>query len=211
MKIGIMGGTFNPIHNGHLLIAENAYHQYGLDQIVFLPAGIPPHKQHMGILDKDHRCAMIDLAIENIPYFRLDRREVDAAQISYTYLTLTQLKEENPEDEFFFIMGADSLAYFDKWKNPKIILNKATVLAAVRDEFDTGALKQEIKRITDKLGGNIGFITTPEFDVSSQNIRNRVACGQSIRFLVPDKVRDYILYHNLYGTPTESSDKRLER
>lgn len=200
MKIGIMGGTFNPIHNGHLLIAENAYHQHQLDQILFMPAGIPPHKQHLGILNKEQRCAMIEAAIEGISYFKLDRREVDACEISYTYLTLSLLKEEQPQDEFYFIMGADSLAYFDQWKNPDIILQKATVLAAVRDGFDTGALRTQSQRITQKLGGQIGFITTPEFDVSSKDIRNRVASGQSIRFLVPDQVREYILKQNLYTT-----------
>lgn len=200
MRIGIMGGTFNPIHNGHLLIAENAFQQFHMDQILFLPAGLPPHKQNMGVLNKEHRCAMIQAAIEEIPYFQLDRREVDAAEISYTYKTLMQLHEEHPQDQFFFIMGADSLAYFDHWKNPDIILKHATVLAAVRDEYDREALKQKSLQITEQLGGEIGFISTPEFDVSSQNIRTRVSEGQSIRFLVPEKVRQYIIEQQLYTT-----------
>lgn len=204
MKIGIMGGTFNPIHNGHLLIAENAFHQYQMDKLIFLPAGIPPHKQNAGILDKEHRCAMIQAAIEDISYFQLDRREVDSLEISYTYKTLTKLKEEHPRDEFYFIMGADSLAYFDHWKYPDIILKHAMVLVAVRNSYDQAALKQEIIRITEKLGGKIGYITTPEFDVSSQNIRERILGGQSIRFLVPDKVQQYIISHNLYKNLSSS-------
>ena len=111
-KIGIMGGTFNPIHNGHLLIAENARWQFGLDQICFLPAGIPPHKQNLMVLDGHSRCEMVQLAIEDNPDFYLSDYEVQRTEPSYTYLTLEYLKQKYPEDTLYFIMGADSLRDF---------------------------------------------------------------------------------------------------
>ncbi len=198
MRIGIMGGTFNPIHNGHLLIAENAYHQFELDKVLFMPAGIPPHKQNQGILDGEIRCSLVEAAISDISYFELDEREVNCNEISYTYRTLAKMKEEHPADDFFFIMGADSLLYFDKWVKPDEILRYATVLVAVRDSVDVTMLKNKMNSITAELGGTMGFITTPEFDVSSKEIRNRISKSNSIRFLVPEMVRRNILDNNLY-------------
>lgn len=198
MKIGIMGGTFNPIHNGHLLIAENAHDQFDLDEVWFMPAGIPPHKQNMGILDKEIRCELILQAIKDVTYFSLERREVDDAKISYTYLTLTDLKDEYPENEFYFIMGADSLAYFDKWKKPDIILEKAAILVAVRDELDTENVNDKIEQIKKIYNGNIFPIVTPNFCVSSAEIRRRIETGRSIRFLVPEAVQKIIKEQNLY-------------
>jgi len=198
MRIGIMGGTFNPIHNGHLLIAENAYHQFHLDKILFMVAGNPPHKTNLTVVDSSHRCQMVKEAILNVPYFELDEREVHNQRLSYTYLTLTELKQSHPEDEFFFIMGADSLLYFEKWRNPEIILEKATVLIAVRDMVDSDKVLSTAKGITKKLGGTMDLIQTPMFDVSSNNIRSRIANKDTVRYLLPDSVIDYIKKNNLY-------------
>ncbi|MCR4955872.1 MAG: nicotinate-nucleotide adenylyltransferase [Lachnospiraceae bacterium] len=198
MRIGIMGGTFNPIHNGHLLIAENAYHQFHLDKILFMVAGNPPHKTNLTVVDSSHRCQMVKEAILNVPYFELDEREVHNQRLSYTYLTLTELKQSHPEDEFFFIMGADSLLYFEKWRNPEIILEKATVLIAVRDMVDSDKVLSTAKEITKKLGGTMDLIQTPMFDVSSNNIRSRIANKDTVRYLLPDSVIDYIKKNNLY-------------
>lgn len=198
MKIGIMGGTFNPIHNGHLLIAEHAHDQFQLDEVWFMPAGVPPHKQNMGIMPKDIRCRLIKAAIKDVSYFSLCRREVDSTEISYTYKTLTQLTLDFPEDEFYFIMGADSLAYFDKWKAPDIILSKATILAAVRDEMDLDEVNYKIGKIKEQFTGNIFPIITPSFNVSSAEIRKRLSEGRSTRFLVPEAVWTIINDQNLY-------------
>lgn len=198
MRIGIMGGTFNPIHNGHLLIAENAYDQFHLDKVLFVPAGIPPHKQQLEILDKELRCAMIEAAIGNVPYFKLDRREIDSMEISYTAATLTQLSIEQPDNTFYFIMGADSLAYLDKWRSPEIILSHATILAAVRDTMETEQLNAEIHRITQLIPGDIKPIYTPTFNVSSKEIRQRIKDHRSIRYLVPESVDRFITEKKLY-------------
>lgn len=199
MKIGIMGGTFNPIHNGHLLIAEHAYDQFDLDQVWFMPAGIPPHKRNDGILDGDTRCKMVEKAICNVDYFQLCRKEVDSTEISYTYKTLTELSEEYKEVQWYFIMGADSLAYFDKWREPGIILEKATILVAVRDNMDLQEeVEKEISRIKGLLSGEIYSINTPVFNVSSREIRERAKQGRSTRFLVPDEVWNFMNEQEIY-------------
>ncbi|MBE5906908.1 MAG: nicotinate-nucleotide adenylyltransferase [Lachnospiraceae bacterium] len=198
MKVGIFGGTFNPIHNGHLLIAENAYTQFQLDKVVFLPAGIPPHKQSMGILDGKRRIEMVASAIKDIPYFTYDPIEVEQQCVNYTYQTLYTLKQTHDSWDLYFIMGADSLLYFDKWVKPDAILQQATILAAVRDGVDTTDLQEKIESIRRQYSGNLGIIHTPEFNVSSHDIRKRVADKQSIRFLVPEAVRTIIQEEKLY-------------
>ena len=204
-KIGIMGGTFNPIHNGHLLIAENARWQFGLDQICFLPAGIPPHKQNLMVLDGHSRCAMVQLAIEDNPDFYLSEYEVQRTEPSYTYLTLEYLKQKHPEDELYFIMGADSLRDFATWRNPKRISELCHILVAVRDTLEEESLTTLAKELKQQLGTRIGILNTPNVAFASHEIRMRVNRGQSIRYMVPEKVRAYINDHHFYTTP-EISD-----
>ena len=168
LKIGIMGGTFDPIHYGHLMIAENAAEQFGLDQIWFMPNGNPPHKRNSNITSAEHRCAMVELAIAGNPRFTLSRREVDADGVCYTYETLASLHEECPDDRFYFIMGADSLSEFESWRNPDIICQNAVILAAVRDLTDDGALQDQIRHLTEKYQAEIFRIQTPNFSISSR-------------------------------------------
>lgn len=198
LKIGIMGGTFDPIHYGHLMIAENAAEQFGLDQIWFMPNGNPPHKRNSNITSAEHRCAMVELAITGNPRFTLSRREVDADGVCYTYETLASLHKECPDDRFYFIMGADSLSEFESWRNPDIICQNAVILAAVRDLTDDGALQDQIRHLTEKYQAEIFRIQTPNFSISSHNIRKRCAEQTSIRYLLPDRVREYIAVNNLY-------------
>lgn len=199
MKVGIFGGTFNPIHNGHLLIAENAYSQYQLDKVVFLPTGRSPHKRDDSVLDGNKRCEMVAKAIQDIPYFTYDRTEIESENVNYTYKTLEFFSAKHPNWELYFIMGADSLLYFDKWVKPEEILKNATVLTAVRDAVMLSDMEKKMEEITAKLGGNMGAILTPEFNVSSHDIRNRVKEKMSIRFLVPEEVRSFILEERLYN------------
>lgn len=198
MKIGILGGTFNPIHFGHLLIAQNALDQFGLDKIWFMPAAIPPHKQEQDILEARHRMQMILRAVEDNPAFELNPRELLQGGVSYTYQTLEALKNECPDNEYFFILGADSLKKFKTWKNPEKILQDTIILAAVRDHVVNEEINGIIAEITNEMGGIIKQIYTPEFNVSSHEIRDRVKKGHSIRYLVPDAVAEYILSQNLY-------------
>ena len=197
-RIGIMGGTFNPVHIGHLLIAEQSYHEYGLDYILFMPAGHPPHKQQQNIIKNEDRLAMLLLATDEVPYFHVSDYELKKPGLSYTYETLSYLTKRAPENEYYFIMGADSVKDLESWRHPEIILNLAHILAAVRGDTDIEALKYEAERIKDKYAAKISLLGAPELDISSRELRERVALGASIRFMVPEKVRNYIYDHHLY-------------
>lgn len=198
MRIGILGGTFNPIHLGHLLIAENAFEQFKLDRVNIMPAHISPFKLDTKVLDKEHRKKIIELSIADNPHFVMDPREIDSDSISYTYLTLSDMKANNPEDELFFILGADSLKTIKNWRNPQIIFDNATVLAAVRDNDDINDLKSYADEIKALFDGNVGFIKTPTYDVSSTDIRRRIASGESVRYMICDAAIEYITDNNLY-------------
>ena len=198
MRIGILGGTFNPIHLGHLLIAENAFEQFKLDRVNIMPAYISPFKIDTKVLDKEHRKKIIELSIADNPHFVMDPREIDSDSISYTYLTLSDMKANNPEDEFFFILGADSLKTIKNWRNPQIIFDNATVLAAVRDNDDIDDLKCYADELKALFNGNVGFIKTPTYDVSSTDIRRRIASGESVRYMICDAAIEYITDNNLY-------------
>lgn len=198
MRIGILGGTFNPIHLGHLLIAENAYEQFKLDRVNIMPAHISPFKLDTKVLDKEDRKKIIELSIADNPHFVMDPREIDSDSISYTYLTLSDMKANNPEDELFFILGADSLKTIKNWRNPQIIFDNATVLAAVRDNDDIDDLKRYADEIKALFNGNVGFIKTPTYDVSSTDIRRRIASGESVRYMICDAAIEYITDNNLY-------------
>ena len=197
-KIGIFGGTFNPVHYGHLMIAENACEQFGLEQVIFLPTGHSPHKPFMGEDMIRHRCHMVELAIADNPLFGISYREIEHNGISYTYETLRLMKEEHPDMECYFILGADSLFDFVLWRHPEMICREAVILAAVRDELNEKRVDEQISYLSRHLGGQIYRLNTPNFNVSSKSIRERVGQGQNIRYLVPDTVAAYIQENSLY-------------
>lgn len=194
-----MGGTFNPVHYGHLLIAENAYEQYNLDEVIFLPNGTSPHKDLSQILSAGHRMEMIKLAIADNAHFSLSDYEVKKGGVSYTYLTVSDFCAMYPDCELHFIMGADSLAYFDSWKHPEQISRQCMILAAVRDELNMDGLLPIRKTLYEKYGTRIEFISTPNFSVSSRIIRKRLEEHRSVRYLVPDAVEQYIKTHQIYN------------
>ena len=198
-KIGIMGGAFDPIHYGHLLIAENAAEQYGLDQVYFMPTGQSPLKAKRHITDAAHRCEMIQLAIADNPRFRLSTQEIDNEGTSYTYRTLERLKEKHPMDQFFFIMGGDSLKDFETWRYPERIVRAACVLASVRDDVEGDAFRKQLEYLRERFGTEAIFpLSTPNYEVSSHGIRTLTEQGQTIRYMVPESVRAYIEEHGLY-------------
>lgn len=197
-KTGIMGGTFDPIHYGHLLIAENAREQFGLEHVVFVPSGHSPHKDVSRILSGRQRCEMVRLAIADSPYFSCSDYEVTKQDVSYTYLTLQAFAEHFPENKFYFIMGADSLADFDSWMHPEEISRLSTILAAVRDELNIKSLLPIREYLKQKYGAKIKFINTPGFSVSSRLIRQRIMECRSIRYLVPDAVEQYLKENKIY-------------
>lgn len=197
-KIGIMGGTFNPIHYGHLLIAENALDQLGLDEVRFLPNGTPPHKHGNEIIEAVHRLHMVACAIKERPGFIIDDSEITCDTISYTYLTMERFVESHPEHDYYLIMGGDSLYDFSTWKYPERICRCAVLAAAVRDEYQMQQLQTVAFELSKKMNAQITFIQSPNISVSSSEIRRRVSIGQSIRYQLPDSVLEYIMTNHLY-------------
>lgn len=203
-KIGIMGGTFNPVHNGHLLIAENAYEQLGLDEVRFIPTGRSPHKQGQEILSGRHRLRMVELAIEGNPAFLADDRELRSEELSYSYVTLQKMHEAAPEDELYFIMGGDSLRDFKTWYHPEGICAYAVLVAAIRDDCDRTHLMSYAQELNQLYSADVRLIQTPNLSVTSSELRRRVAAGESIRYQVPEAVRVYIEENHLYRSASSN-------
>lgn len=204
MKIGIMGGTFDPIHIGHLLLGEFAYENFHLDEIWFLPNGNPPHKttDESGV-SLDDRIEMVKLATDDVPYFRMNLYEASSKKHSYTYSTMRALREMYPEHEFFFILGADSLFSIEQWKNFREIFPSCTILAAMRDDKDTESMQAQIRYLNEKYGADIRLLQAPLVEISSTTIRRRAETGLSIRYMVPDVVSEYIQSNALYKIKSE--------
>jgi nicotinate-nucleotide adenylyltransferase len=198
-KVGIMGGTFDPIHVGHLILGENAYQQFGLDQILFMPSGNPPHKKEReGMASAKERVDMVSIAIADNPHFQLSLAEAYETGYTYTKETLTRLTEENPDTDYYFIMGADSLFDFEKWKEPQGICNLCTILAAVRNNVDMDAMDAQIAYLEGKYHGRIEKLDTPNVEISSGELRHHIAMKRSLRYYMPKGVADYIREHQLY-------------
>ncbi len=206
MRIGIMGGTFDPIHIGHLLLGEFAYEQFHLDEIWFLPNGNPPHKEMTDGKDAlKHRIEMVRLAVQETPHFRLSLHEARKRAHSYTYQTLQELRILHPEHEYFFILGADSLFSIEQWKHFEQIFPSCTILAAMRDEKDSNDMKQQIQYLTDRYRASVKLLKAPFLEISSTTIRERVAKGETIRYMVPDSVAEYIQKLQLYHKRKEET------
>lgn len=197
-KVGIMGGTFNPIHNRHLFLAEHACGQAGLDYVVFMPTRIPPHKPNENIVSADHRLNMTGLAIEGNPHFVLSDMEIKRSGTTYTADTLRILKENEPGTEYYFIVGADSFMAMLDWMEPRTIFELSTVIVGGRDQYTRQQLDEMAEHIKKSFSGRVIFLDMPLIEISSEMIRERVKTGKSIRYYVPDKVESYIIEHNLY-------------
>lgn len=200
-KIGIMGGTFNPIHFGHLLLAETAFHQFKLDEILIMPTKNPYYKKISNSVTEDDRVAMVELAIEDNQHFRLSKEELNREGTTYTVETLSHLTTKHPDYEYYFIMGADSLYHIESWKDTEKILEMATIVVAGRAGTGT-SLSSQIEYIENKYDATIYRLNSPVLEISSNDIRRRVRDGESIRYLLPSKVVDYIYEHNLYQPDT---------
>lgn len=200
MKIGIMGGTFNPIHNGHMILAETALHQYHLDCIWFMPSGLPAHKSNAELLPAKERFHMVELAIAEKNDFLASSYEIDRPGFTYTADTLTSLKRDYPADDFFFIIGGDSLMKFHQWVKPEVISSHATLLAAGRNGYSVEELRLQAEKLNYLYQTNILFLDMPELHISSNEIR--VLCKEmqfdKIKQYVPDVVADYIIKKCLY-------------
>ncbi len=197
-RVGIMGGTFNPIHLGHLIIAEAAYEAYKLDEVLFVPSGVSYMKDQSEILDAKKRVHMTGLAIEDNPHFALSTIEIDRDGNSYSYETLETLRKQNPNTEYFFLVGSDTLFALETWKHPEILLPSCTILVAVRDGVPMEKMQEHAKYLEEKFGGSINLLTTPNIEISATDIRNRLADGRDVKYFVPDSVLDFIHKYDLY-------------
>lgn len=200
-KVGIMGGTFNPIHLGHMLVAENAYETFGLDEILFVPSGIPYMKED--VLDAKTRITMTGIAIEDNSHFALSTIEVDRDGNSYSYETIRDLKAANPNIEYYFIVGADSLFKMDKWKCPEKIFKEVTILVAKRLGHEDDELDAKIAELKEKYDAAIRMLPISCTDISSTSIREKVRKHQSIRYMVHYRVIEYIEKNHIYWSDEE--------
>lgn len=199
MKIGIMGGTFDPIHKGHLMLGEHAYKQYGLDKVWFMPNGTPPHKDNAKIgTSAKNRMEMVELAIAGRDGFELQTYEILNQETNYSFKTMEYFTSVYPEDEFYFIIGADSLFAFETWKNPDRLLKTCIILAAYRDDKSTNEMMAQIEYLNHKYSADIRLLNTPNVDISSSEIRSMLQDEESIREMVPEAVYRYIKENQLY-------------
>lgn len=197
-KTGILGGTFNPIHNGHLLLAETARDEFGLENVLFIPSGCSYMKNQSEILPGNLRSRMVSLAIADNPYFSMTNMEIEREGNSYTYETLAELRRISPDTVFYYIIGADTLFTMETWKHPELIFGQAVILAAVRDDFRQQELKAQILYLHQKYGADIRLLHAGNVQISSTIIRRKRKENQSIRYLVQEPVRKFIEENDLY-------------
>jgi nicotinate-nucleotide adenylyltransferase len=188
-RLGVMGGTFDPIHVGHLVTAEEALYQFGLDEVVFVPTGRPWMKEHDVVASAAHRYRMTEIGIAPEPRFRVSSMEVDRGGRTYTVDTLRALLEEEPDRGLWFITGADAMLEIMAWKDPETLFGLAHFIAATRPGYD-------VEPFADRAG--VTVMEIPALAISSTDIRARAGSGRPIRFLVPDAVERYIVEERLY-------------
>ena len=198
-RLGVLGGTFDPIHIGHLLLAQFVMERLPLAQVIFVPAADPPHKEAGCVMaPADDRRIMVELAIQGMPGFVASRTELERPGKSYTVDTLRQLRAANPDSELHLIIGADNLTQIAGWHDPWGIFELCTVVAGSRTAVQKGVVDPALAR-------RIQMIETPIIDISSTQIRQRLAVGMWIRYLVPEKVEAHIRRRGLYRTGSSRS------
>lgn len=199
MRIGIFGGTFDPVHLGHLILAEQCRDQAKLDEVWFVPSAQPPHKAEKNVTRFEPRCDMLELAIAGHPAFHVDRIEKERTEPSYTAVTLQQLHARHPDDDFFLLLGSDCLPDLPSWYEPQKVIAQASLLVVPRP----GAMLWTAERLASALGLDVSavrlqFVACPPIDIASRELRRSIADGMSIRYMVPRAVEEYIRERKLY-------------
>lgn len=198
-RIGISGGTFDPIHYGHLIIAEHVRECFKLEKVIFIPSGMPPHKDLSRVTPAEHRFNMTNIAISTNRYFEASRIELERKGYTYTVDTLQQLRDMyGNEVELYFIIGADVVPDLLKWKDFKRVFELCEFVAVLRPWHDAEEFKFEIKHLQAEYGAKINIMRAPLIEISSTEIRERVMNGSSIKYLVPEGVESYIADNGLY-------------
>lgn len=189
VRRGILGGTFDPPHLGHLVAGEIAYRQLDLDEVRFIPAGAPWQKSDRAVSEPHHRWAMTQRAVAGVDYFVPDEREIERDGWTYTADTLAEFA---PDDELFLILGSDAAGGLATWQRPHEVRNRATIAVAPRGEVDAG-------RVEAAAGSSLMWLDMPRIDISGTEIRQRMSAGRPIRFMVREAVWGYMVEHGLYG------------
>ena len=193
MKVCLFGGTFDPPHLGHLIIAQTIFEAENFDQIIFIPAYQPPHKKGLKISPVDQRLEMLNIAIKENPNFIMSDLEIQRKGLSYSIETIMEYKKQNniKSKDLFYLMGSDSLKQFKKWKEPKMIINESRVIVAIRPGFRPSDIPNWIL-------AKIQFASIPRIEISSTAIRDRWADDKTIRYMVTESVWQYINKNKLY-------------
>lgn len=197
-KIGILGGTFDPVHNAHLMIAAQAWAAAGLDRVILMPAGTPPHKEERSLTAAEHRLRMAQLAVERMDGYEVSDLEISTPGTDYTVDTLHMLKKQLPGAKLHFIFGGDSLMYLEQWREPEALLGLASFIAVYRPGWKLEELERMRQSLLKRFGGEIILVACAGEDISSTEVRSRVSAGGDISGLVPENVADYIRQHHLY-------------
>lgn len=198
IKIGILGGTFDPIHNGHLYIASEAIYQLGLNKVLFMPSGNPPHKTSKYITDGSIRYELVKMAIRDKSFFDVSDYEIRKKGLSYTYETMEYLKKIDNTVSLYFITGADCLMDLDLWKNVDRILNACTLVVFGRPGYNKSELIEQKKKIENKYGKEIIYMDLLQLDISSSSIRESISKGKIIDYFLPQGVYNSIVELGLY-------------
>ncbi|MBN2040757.1 MAG: nicotinate-nucleotide adenylyltransferase [Spirochaetes bacterium] len=192
MKIGLLGGTFNPVHYGHLINAQLVKEYFNLNSILFIPSRYPVHKDLAGNISPEHRFNMVKLAISDNPSFNASRIEIDREDESFFIITIRQLLADCPGDDFFLILGVDAFNILNKWKDYEEILRLVSIVVMRRPGF--GRINKKLF----KKAGKILLIDNPYIEISSSVIREKIRDGRSVKYLLPDEVEEYIVNKGLY-------------
>jgi nicotinate-nucleotide adenylyltransferase len=203
VQVGVFGGVFNPPHHGHLVAAQEAYAQLGLDVVLWVPVGDAPHRSVESDPGAEARFEMVELAISGDDRFRVSRIELEREGPSYTVETLKELREREPEDELFLILGGDQALALPNWHEPEDVLARATLAVFERGTSNRNAIGIKVARLRGAEG--LRFLDMPRIDISSTLVRRRAAERKPIRYLVPDKVANFIGAQSLYGASEPAS------
>lgn len=198
MKLGLYGGTFDPVHYGHLLLAERCREALGLDEVRFVPAGDPPHKDRSDLTPGTARAEMLEFATAGHPRLTVDRRELQRPGPHYTFETLAEVHNEFPDAELYFLMGADSLADLPQWREPGRIAELATIVAVNRGDRPLPERSSLVLTLGEAIASRVVFVTMPGIDLSSTELRRRAAAEKSLRYTMPPAVEAYIRDRMLY-------------
>jgi nicotinate-nucleotide adenylyltransferase len=203
VRVGIFGGVFNPPHHGHLVAAQEAYAQLGLDVVVWMPVGDAPHRVVENDPGAEARFEMVELAIAGDERFRASRTELEREGPSYTVDTLRELREREPDDELVLILGGDQALALPTWHEPEEVLAQATLAVFERGSSNRNAIGIKLARL--RGAERVRLLEMPRIDISSTLVRRRAATGKPIRYLVPDKVANFIGARSLYGASEPAS------